>query len=79
MTKILQHMYASTYRTKKNTERFFQSFKAGDEAGLNYFYHAYYDYYAWRAERFVKDDVVANAMAQEAFLGCGLCGISSAM
>ncbi|MFC3199056.1 sigma factor-like helix-turn-helix DNA-binding protein [Parapedobacter deserti] len=61
-------MHALTYRTKKNNERYFQFYKSGNETGLNYFYYAYYDYYAWRAERFVKDDVVAHAMAQEAFL-----------
>jgi len=61
-------MHVLANRTKKNTDRYFQSFKSGDEAGLNYFYHAHYDYYAWRAERFVKDDVVAHAIAQEAFL-----------
>lgn len=31
-------MNVSTNRTKKNTERCFQSSKARDEAGLNYFY-----------------------------------------
>lgn len=54
--------------TKKNAEKYLAELKAGREEGLNYFYHAYYGYYAWRAERFVKDDVVANAIAQEAFL-----------
>ncbi|WP_139378759.1 sigma factor-like helix-turn-helix DNA-binding protein [Parapedobacter luteus] len=68
MTKFLRAMHASTYRTKKNAERFFDALKAGDEAGLNYFYRAYYNYYAWRAERFVKDDVIAHVIAQEAFL-----------
>ncbi|SEL29693.1 sigma factor-like helix-turn-helix DNA-binding protein [Parapedobacter koreensis] len=61
-------MSTAPYRTKKNIEKAFLRFKADEESGLNYFYHAYYDYYAWRAYRFVKDDVVGHAIAQEAFL-----------
>lgn len=61
-------MLKTSCRTQKDTAEAFQRFKAGDEAGLNYFYHGYYSHYAWRAERFVKDDVVANAIAQEGFL-----------
>ncbi|MEC3878481.1 sigma factor-like helix-turn-helix DNA-binding protein [Parapedobacter sp. 10938] len=61
-------MLKTNYQTQKGTNEAFHRFKAGNEAGLNYFYHAYYDYYEWRAERFVKDDVVGNAIAQEGFL-----------
>lgn len=56
-------MCTSTYRTKKNTKKAFLRFKAGEEAGLNYFYQAHYRHYAYRAYRFVKEDVVAHAMA----------------
>ncbi|MBK1439844.1 hypothetical protein JHJ32_07605 [Parapedobacter sp. ISTM3] len=55
-------------KSTKNAEKYLAKLKAGQEEGLNYFYHAYYRHYAYRAYRFVKEDVVANAMAQEAFL-----------
>lgn len=55
-------------KSRKNAEKYFAELKAGRETGLNYFYDAYYAHYAYRAYRFVKEDVVANAMAQEAFL-----------
>ena len=58
----------TNYRTQQDTVDAFQRFRAGDETGLNYFYHTYYDYYAWRAERFVKDDAVGHTIAQEGFL-----------
>src|SRR3546814_10818817 len=61
-------MMLKTNQTQKDTDQAFDRFKAGDETGLNHFYHAYYGHYAWRAERFVKDDVVGNAIAQEGFL-----------
>jgi len=53
---------------RKNAEKYFAELKAGNEQGLNYLYNAYYRYYAYRAFRFVKDDLVADAIAQEAFL-----------
>jgi len=55
-------------KSKKDAEKHLAKLKAGREEGLNYFYHAYYGHYAYRAYRFVKEDVVAHAMAQEAFL-----------
>lgn len=61
-------MLERVFKTKKNAERHFIKFKEGDETGLNYFYRAYYPHYAYRAERYVKEDVAASSMAQEAFL-----------
>lgn len=55
-------------KTRKVGIRYFDELKAGKESGLNYFYHAYYSRYAYRAYRFVKDDAVAQTMTQEAFL-----------
>ncbi|WP_262245352.1 sigma factor-like helix-turn-helix DNA-binding protein [Parapedobacter soli] len=61
-------MAKTNYQTRKDTTEAFHRFKAGDEAGLAYFYRIYYPHYVYRAERFVKDDLVANIIAQEAFL-----------
>src|SRR5690606_8572789 len=61
-------MLKTNYQTLKKAAEAFHRFKAGDETGLNYFYRAHYDHYAWRAERFVKDDMVGNTIAQEGFL-----------
>ena len=61
-------MMKTRFQTEKDTADAFHRFKAGDETGLNYFYRAYYRHYAWRAERFVKDDAVGNTIAQEGFL-----------
>jgi len=55
-------------KTKKRAERHFKLLKEGNETGLNYFYHGYYTHYAYRAMRMVKEDLIANSMAQEAFL-----------
>lgn len=55
-------------KSKRNDESYLAALKSGEEGGLNYFYEAYYKHYAYRAYRFVKEDVVAHAMAQEAFL-----------
>ncbi len=46
----------------------FERFKAGDEKAFSHFYNHYYKHYAFRANRFVKDDVISNSIAQEAFL-----------
>src|SRR5690606_9342579 len=62
------HMIKRLSNHRKNAEKYFAELKAGNEQGLNYFYNAYYRYYAYRAFRFVKDDLVADAIAQEAFL-----------
>ncbi|WP_257667409.1 sigma factor-like helix-turn-helix DNA-binding protein [Parapedobacter tibetensis] len=61
-------MIKRVLKSNKNAEKYFAELKAGHEEGLNYFYNAYYGHYAYRAYRFVKEDVVAHAMAQEAFL-----------
>lgn len=55
-------------KSAKNAERHLSDLQAGHESGLGYFYNTYYRHYAYRAYRFVKDDVVAHVMAQEAFL-----------
>ena len=61
-------MLKANYLTPKDAADAFHRFRAGDETGLNYFYHTYYNHYAWRAERFVKDDVAGHTIAQEGFL-----------
>jgi len=61
-------MMKTSFQMQKDVADAFHRLKTGDEAGLNYFYEIYYHHYAWRAERFVKDDVVGNAIAQEGFL-----------
>lgn len=43
-------------------------FKLGDEKAFTYFYNFYYKLFVYRAARYVKDDVVSNTIAQEAFL-----------
>lgn len=47
---------------------YFEKFRQGDEAGLTYFYRLLYPIYAYRTERYVKDDVIADCITQEAFL-----------
>lgn len=55
-------------KTKKKAETNFRQLKDGLESGLNYFYDAYYPHYSYRAYRFVKEDLIADSIAQEAFL-----------
>lgn len=55
-------------KTKKKAETYFRQLKDGLENGLNYFYDAYYSHYSYRAYRFVKEDLIADSIAQEAFL-----------
>ncbi|WP_134091074.1 sigma factor-like helix-turn-helix DNA-binding protein [Olivibacter sp. XZL3] len=55
-------------KTKKKAEEHYHLLKDGNELGLTYFYICYYAHYAYRAMRMVKEDLVANSIAQEAFL-----------
>ncbi|SEL96119.1 DNA-directed RNA polymerase specialized sigma subunit, sigma24 family [bacterium A37T11] len=61
-------MTGTLLKSKQQAEKNLLRLKAGEETGLNYFYNAYYKHYAYRAIRFVKEEVVASSMAQEAFL-----------
>lgn len=40
----------------------------GDEAGLAYFYRRFYRLYAYRASRYIREDLDAHCAVQEAFL-----------
>ncbi|MCD8540570.1 MAG: hypothetical protein LRY55_12995 [Leadbetterella sp.] len=42
--------------------------KSGDEAGLTYFYSRFFRWYAYRAYRYIREDLDAHCIAQEAFL-----------
>lgn len=52
--------------TLENT--WFDKLKSGDEAGLTYFYSRFYRWYAYRAYRYIREDLDAHCAAQEAFL-----------
>jgi RNA polymerase sigma factor (sigma-70 family) len=46
----------------------FRLYKTGDEIGFAYLYNAYYKTYYWQSMRMVKNNVVADSIAQEVFL-----------
>lgn len=52
--------------TTENT--YFDKLKKGDESGLSYFYDRFYRWYAYRAYRYIREDLDAHCIAQEAFL-----------
>lgn len=52
--------------TLENT--YLDKLKKGDEAGLSWFYGRFYRWYAYRAYRYIREDLDAHCIAQEAFL-----------
>jgi len=46
----------------------FKLFKTGDEIGFTYLYNMFYKTYYWKSMRMVKNNCVADSIAQEAFL-----------
>ena|ERR1700761_8280077 len=53
---------------KKPIDFNFQLYKSGDELGFAYLYKRYYKTCYWQSMRMVKNDTVADSIAQEAFL-----------
>lgn len=47
---------------------YLEKLRRGDETGLNYFYSRFYRWYAYRAYRYMKEDLDADCATQEAFL-----------
>ncbi|WP_367914938.1 sigma factor-like helix-turn-helix DNA-binding protein [Leadbetterella sp. DM7] len=54
--------------TKTIENTYLNKLKSGDEAGLTYFYSRFYQWYAYRAYRYIREDLDAHCATQEAFL-----------
>jgi len=63
-------MYAKPLHnmTKTIENTYLNKLKSGDEAGLTYFYSRFYQWYAYRAYRYIREDLDAHCATQEAFL-----------
>ncbi|WP_333886230.1 hypothetical protein [Sphingobacterium siyangense] len=53
---------------QKQTEKYITLLQSGDERGLNFFYHRFYNYLFARTYRATQDDCAAESIAQEAIL-----------
>ena len=61
-------MESSTSQAKTNQAKYFSIFKKGNELGLEFFYRLYYPSIYYYGLRYIKDDVNAHCIVNEAFL-----------
>lgn len=61
-------MESSISQAKTNQAKYFSIFKKGNESGLEFFYRLYYPSIYYYGFRYIKDDVNAHCIVNEAFL-----------